>query len=200
MALQAQRSAARITVLDLGLGKSAALASRLFEDLGARVIRVESPSVENCPACAVWRRNNLVAAPEQLDEILPLADVCLVGGEGVPTGNSLLAIEEIRERAPTAIVLTMSGYGIADFDKTHPAIDLLVQARSGIVWEQEEARPIALGYALPTYGMVLQGVLGVWCALILRLSDLRGRVVKTSLLQGGAMYWAPFWLVAEKSS
>jgi crotonobetainyl-CoA:carnitine CoA-transferase CaiB-like acyl-CoA transferase len=191
----------RLTVVNAGIGMPAALAARLFEDLDAQVFRIAAkegdPFEAIYPAYSSWCRDNIVAHPEDLNALLSSADVCIIGGEDHPDCAKPVLAASILERSPQCVVLEFSGYGVADPEQEHRCVDILVQARSGIAWEQA-AHPRALACPLPTYGMVLQGVVGVWTALIERLTSGEGQVVRTSLLQGGAMFWSHFWLSAQQ--
>ncbi len=193
----------KLLVVDHGRGMPAALVSRLLADLGADVVRVggeTDPFEEMYPAYPAWRRGQRRAEPDELVSLLKTADVCILGGEDHPDLPPAPKSVDLAALNPAIVILEMSGFGPADPQGCLPAVDLLVQARTGAVWEQDLERPYALGASLPTYGMVLQGVIGVWCALIERLRSGRGQVVSTSLLQGGAMYWSPIWLEAARSS
>jgi crotonobetainyl-CoA:carnitine CoA-transferase CaiB-like acyl-CoA transferase len=192
--------ASDLIVVDLGVGMPAAVASRLLADMGAEVFRIDCYPEPLTDAMAAWRRDNRMLDVEQLERMLAIADVCIVGGEDHPDHLPRWKASDIARRNPRLVVLELTGYGASDPVMEHRAIDLLVQARSGLVWEQSSSRPRSLGYPLPTYGMVLQGVLGVWCALFERLSSGQGQIVTTSLLQGGAMYWCQIWLQADKTS
>jgi crotonobetainyl-CoA:carnitine CoA-transferase CaiB-like acyl-CoA transferase len=190
----------KLVVVDLGVGMAAAMASRLLADMGADVFRIDCDPELATDAIRVLRRDNRPLEVGQLEETLSIADVCIVGGEDHPDARSRWEASVLARSNPRLVVLELTGYGVSDPAREHRAIDILVQARSGLVWEQSLSRPRAFGYALPTYGMVLQGVLGVWCALFERLSSGQGQIVTASLLQGGAMYWCQIWLQADKTS
>jgi crotonobetainyl-CoA:carnitine CoA-transferase CaiB-like acyl-CoA transferase len=189
-----------LVVVDLGVGMAAAMASRLLADMGADVFRIDCDPEPATDTMRVLRRDNHLFDVGQLEEMLSIADVCIVGGEDHPDSRPHWEASVLTRSNPRLVVLELTGYGVSDPAREHRAIDILVQARSGLVWEQSSSRPRAFGYALPTYGMVLQGVLGVWCALFERLSSGQGQLVTTSLLQGGAMYWCQIWLQADKTS
>jgi crotonobetainyl-CoA:carnitine CoA-transferase CaiB-like acyl-CoA transferase len=187
-------------VVDLGVGIPAALASRLLADTGAEVFRLADSAEPTTQSMAAWRRDNRALSAEYLEDTLSAADVCIVGGEDLAGYAPRWKADTLAQRHPKLVILNLTGYGAADPDREHRAVDLLVQARSGLVFEQSAPRPRPLGYPLPTFGLVLQGVLGVWCALFSRASTGQGQIVTSSLLQGAAMYWSQIWLQAQKTS
>ena len=186
-------------VVDIGTGMSAALVSRALEFMGATIFRItpEGYVEDHYRAEPLWRARNKRVSPSDLEALLAVADICITGGEDFPDVQSPAGISSIEADFPRLVILDMSAFGVADPHRRHRAVDLLVQARAGFVWEQQSDRPIAFGCPLPTYGMVLQGLVGVLAALIERTVSGLGQTVSTSLLQGGAMYWAHLWLEAD---
>ena len=82
-------------------------------------------------------------------------------------------------------------------DESLPAQDLLAQARSGLVWEHYDDRPLMFNVKLPTYGTVIQGLLALLSALYQRADSNVGCVVHATMLQG-ALYWlGASWTWAE---
>lgn len=198
---EATRIAQGLTVVDLGLGMAAALVAKQLAEAGARVIRVApesgDPFDDAYPAHRAWRANSEAAKAADLPALLARADVCIVGGEDWPGLEWSFDAEAFAARNERLVVLRIKGYASASAAGA-PAVDLLVQARSGLVWEQFTERPIAHAMPLPTYGAALLGMIGIWAALVERESSGLGQCVVTSLQQGVAVFWAPQWMTAEK--
>jgi crotonobetainyl-CoA:carnitine CoA-transferase CaiB-like acyl-CoA transferase len=191
-----------LNILDLGLGMAAALISKFMVEAGARVYRIEpqegDPFYELYPAYRMWRAGCRFVAAEQQQELLRQADVCVIGGEDFPGLSWTHDAKEIAARNPRLIVLELSGYMDSANATRGPAVDLLVQASSGIVFQQYGKRPLHMAFPAPTYGAVLHGLLGLWGALIYRARGGPGQVVSTSLQQGASMWFAPSWLTVER--
>jgi len=160
-----------LEVADLGLGLTAALIAKQFAELGARVSRIEpaggDPFYDVYPAYRHWRRRELRESADRTESILENADLCIVGGEDFPGITHDQNAESLSRRYPRLIVLRILSYP-GDEARRRPAVDLLVQARTGMVYEQFSGRPIAASIPLTGYGAALQGLIGSWVALIER--------------------------------
>jgi len=191
-----------LRIVDFGLGLSAALIAKQFAELGAQVVRIEptggDPFYDVYPAYRSWRRRELRESPDRAALILEDADVCIVGGEDFPGVGHAQDAQALFRRHPRLVVLQLVGYP-GDHARRKPAVDLLVQARTGVVYEQFSQRPIAASFPLAGYGAALQGLIGAWVALIERERSGLGQIVTVSLAAGAAMFWAPFWMKAEKA-
>jgi crotonobetainyl-CoA:carnitine CoA-transferase CaiB-like acyl-CoA transferase len=191
-----------LRVVDFGLGMSAALIAKQFAEFGAQLVRIEprggDPFDGVYPAYRLWRQHELRSSPERAAVHLQYADVCIVGGEDFPGVAHEIDAQALSRRYPRLIVLQLLGYP-ADFARRRPAVDLLVQARTGAVYEQFSERPIAASFPLAGYGAALQGLIGAWVALIERERSGLGQIVSVSLAAGAAMFWGPFWMKAEKA-
>ena len=191
-----------LKVIDFGLGLTAALIAKQFAELGARVSRIEpaggDPFYDVYPAYRHWRRRELRESADRTESILENADLCIVGGEDFPGIAHEQSAESISRRYPRLVVLRILSYP-DDAARRRPAVDLLVQARTGMVYEQFSERPIAASIPLAGYGAALQGLIGCWVALIERERSELGQMVTVSLAAGAAMFWGPFWMKAEKA-
>jgi crotonobetainyl-CoA:carnitine CoA-transferase CaiB-like acyl-CoA transferase len=187
-----------LRVADFGLGLSAALVAKQFAELGATVSRIEpaagDPFYDVYPAYRFWRCHTVLEPIERGTEILETADVCIIGGEDYPGLASPWDAQALSRQYPRLIVLQIVGY---PDDPARPAVDLLVQARLGTVYEQFSQRPVAAGFPVPSYGAALQGLVGAWVALVERERSGLGQIVTISLAAGAAMFWGPFWMKAE---
>lgn len=185
-------------VIDLGVGMAAALVAKLLAEQGAKVIRIEptpgDPFYEVYPAYRSLRSYGELASPDQLDELLATADVCIVGGEDHPDLMPQPDAARIASGYPALVVLDLTAHLSADTK----VVDLLVQARTGLCFEQFTQRPVCFAAALPTYGAALLGTLGVWTALFERARSGTGQLVSASMQQGAALFWSPFWMKAQR--
>ncbi len=192
----------RLRVVDFGLGLSAALIAKQFAELGAQVSRIEpaggDPFYDVYPAYRLWQRRAMQETPDRAAAILEHADVCIVGGEDFPGVSNEQDVQALCLQYPRLVILRLVGYP-GDRPRPRPAVDLLVQARTGVVYEQFSQRPIAASFPLAGYGAALQGLIGTWVALIERERSGLGQIVTASLAAGAAMFWGPFWMRAEKA-
>lgn len=191
-----------LKVADFGMGLAAALIAKQFAELGAQVGRIEpaggDPFYEVYPAYRHWRRREQLESADRAAALLDGADVCILGGEDFPGAVHEHDAESLSRRYPRLIVLRLLSYP-DDIGRRSPAVDLLVQARTGVVCEQFSDRPIAASIPLAGYGAALQGLIGGWVGLIERQRSGLGQIVTVSLAAGAAMFWAPFWMKAEKA-
>ena len=194
-------AARALKVVDFGLGMSAALVAKQLAEMGAAVNRIEpatgDPFHEVYPAYRHWRSGARNCLPAQADELLRVADICIIGGEDFPGVEPGRDAHALHRDYPDLIILQVSGYA-GDHSRGRPAVDLLVQARTGVVWEQFTERPVSAGWPLPSYGAALQGLLGLWVALIARERGAGGQVVDVSMSAGAATFWGPFWMDVER--
>jgi crotonobetainyl-CoA:carnitine CoA-transferase CaiB-like acyl-CoA transferase len=192
----------RLRVVDFGLGLSAALIAKQFAELGAQVSRIEpaggDPFHDVYPAYRLWRRRTMQETPDRAAAILEHADVCIVGGEDFPGVSNEQDVQALCRQYPRLVILRLVAYP-GDRPRLRPAVDLLVQARTGVVYEQFSQRPIAASFPLAGYGAALQGLIGAWVALIERERSGLGQIVTASLAAGAAMFWGPFWMKAERA-
>lgn len=190
-----------VRVVDLGVGMAAALTARFLADMGASVARLEpgcgDPFYDIYPAYGVWRRGGARLDEAGLDAALHAADICITGGEdhpGLPPRRDPALLAAGRDRL---IVFDLDAYPPATGLAGRPAVDGLVQARSGLAWEHYSDRPIRFAFPAPTYGAVMQGLTALCAALLERESSGRGQVVSASLFEGALMWMTPHWYLAE---
>jgi crotonobetainyl-CoA:carnitine CoA-transferase CaiB-like acyl-CoA transferase len=190
-----------LKVVDSGRGMAPALLARLLAQTGAHVVRAQptegDPFEAIYPALHQWRNGIHRIDWDQRDAVLSASDLCLVGGEDFPGLESGPRAEEFAQIHPHLIIVDISAYspGLAE----GAAVDLLVQARTGLLYEHSTRRAINFGFRAPTYGAVLASWVGLWAALIDRQRSGRGQVVSTSLQEGISLFWSPLWLSAERA-
>jgi crotonobetainyl-CoA:carnitine CoA-transferase CaiB-like acyl-CoA transferase len=187
-----------LSVVDFGLGLAGALVCQQLKDLGAAIARVEpaagDPFYSIYPAYRIWQEGKSVSHAPTLDSALAQssaslsrADVCVIGGEDYPDIEWTCDVDALAKLYPRLVILVISG-GRAGTADAQPAVELLVQARSGLLFEQYPDRPFVYAFPACSYGAVLQGLIGLFAALCEREKSASGQIVRTSLFQG-AMSW-----------
>lgn len=191
----------QLKVVDLGVGMAAGVVAHTFSLLGADLVRLEPPGGDPFygvyPAYPIWRQGETLITRGELEAQLKDADVCIIGGESYPGLAWQFDGERLRAGNPALVVIDLKGYVTADA-AGRPAVDLLVQARTGLVNEQVADRPIAMGSSLPSYGAALLGLIGAYGALIEREKTGLGQYLQASMQQGVAMWMEGVWSAAEK--
>jgi crotonobetainyl-CoA:carnitine CoA-transferase CaiB-like acyl-CoA transferase len=196
-----------LKVVDLGLGMAAALVAKFLREGGASITRVEpaagDPFYDVYPAYEVWRRGSQLDAAaggsaERLHALLADADVCILGGEDFPGVERRGDTAALQARHPRLVVLDIEGYPSSTRHAGRPAADVLVQARSGLASEHYTKRPLLMGFEPSSYGAALNGLAGLFAALLDRESSGRGQVVATSLFEGALTWPALLWVEAER--
>ncbi|WP_129778395.1 CoA transferase [Peristeroidobacter soli] len=192
--------AADVKVVDLAVGLSAAVIVKSLTDNGAQVTRIAPPGGDPFatvyPAYEALKGGARSLSAEVIDAQLADADVCLIGGEDHPGLSWRFDAEALQAKFPRLVIVQLSGYAL---DPSRPAVDLLVQARTGLVHEQLNDQPVQFAVALPSYGAALSGLIGLWAALIERERSGLGQIVRTSMQRGLALFWSQIWMEAERA-
>jgi len=190
-----------LKIVDLGVGMAPALTAKMLAELGASVTRIEpdggDPFAAIYPAYAVWHGKAARVAPDALEGLLAQADACLLGGEDHPDLPRRRDAADLVARHPHLVVLDMTD-GPAGTAYVGPSTELLVQVRSGLVWEQEPDRPIVNAFEPGTYGAALYGLVGLLGALFEREASGQGQLVTTSLFEGALPWIGTYWAKLEK--
>jgi len=206
-----------LTVLDLGTGPAAALATMFLGDQGARVVRLVAPGTPHLRegGFVVWDRGkacvrlDLDAALAGLDASgtahaampagAPSADFLrLVGGadvlvEDFVPGSPLQRLVEwsrLKRVNPRLVCCSITAYGKRGPWKDEPPIEDLVLARTGLLSGMPGFRPapVHVVHPLPSTGAALLAAIGIAAALLARETTGRGRLVETSLMAGALLY------------
>lgn len=193
------------TVLDLGSGAAAAMATMFLSDHGARVVRIldrdgvlhrdggyiiwdrgksavrldlAAAVVTGTPAAAEWRR------------LVQGADVIVDDFGPSDPRQALVAHHEVQRLNPRAVAASITAYGKHGPLKDEPAIDDLVLARMGVLSGMPGFRPppVHVVHPLPSVGAAMLAVTGIASALFAREGTGRGRAVATSLMAGALLY------------
>ena len=197
-----------LKVVDLGLGMAAALVAKYLAEAGATVTRVEPPGGDpfyrHYPAYEVWHRGAQIDTEASRSEAalaarLADADACIMGGEDHPAvAGWRRGAAELNSRYPKLVVLNIEGYPAHTGHAGRPAVDILVQARSGLSFEHYSERPLLMSFEPANYGAALQGLVALFAALFERERSGLGQVASTSLYEGALMWTLYLWVEAER--
>lgn len=194
-------------VVDLGFGMSAALIARFLRHCGMSVTRFEpatgDPFYRIYDAYVAWHRGmTVIAVDDPHDEAvraaLEDADILIVGGEDHPDVSWKIDPLDLARQYPRLVIVDLADYPRNGPFQPRPAVELLVQARSGLVNEQYSDRP--MGYAFPaaTYGSAMQALVALFAALFERDRSGLGQIVSSSMLEGALMWCIWDWSLAER--
>ena len=181
--------------------------SMLLADLGADVVKVESPNgdetrtwgppyagSESAYFLSVNRNKRSVTldlknpADRALAfELIKQSDVLLHNfkpGDDVKLG---LEPESIKKVNPTLVYAHISGYGSAGPEASKPGYDLLAQALTGLmsITGPAEGEPTKVGVAVVDVLAGLNAALGILASLYAQKESPQFRTVETSLLEAG---------------
>mmetsp|Transcript_99325 Transcript_99325/g.289858 ORF Transcript_99325/g.289858 Transcript_99325/m.289858 type:complete len:423 (-) Transcript_99325:106-1374(-) len=201
---------AGVTVVDLTRVLAGPLCTHILSELGARVIKVESrdkaPSLQDGAVmvegdllrgspgffAAVNHSKECISLDLRAEEdrqvfegLLAAADVLVENFRPGILGEKLgYSWESLHARFPSLIYCSVSGYGHAGPDARLPAMDVVVQARSGLmsVTGHEGTPPTGLGVQLADMAGGMWAVMGVQAALLQRLQTGEGVRVDISML------------------
>jgi crotonobetainyl-CoA:carnitine CoA-transferase CaiB-like acyl-CoA transferase len=184
-----------IVVLDLGGFIAGASCSMMLADLGADVVKIESPGGDG------WRSSGLaflgsnrskrslcidLKRPEGRDLFLEMAagaDAVLDNLRAGVMERLGIGWDALSARNPRIVHCSVTGYG-SDGPYAHlPGFDPMLQARGGVMRMQGDpgGEPVYLQLPVCDYGTALTATYGIICALVARERSGRGDRVETSL-------------------
>ncbi|MEI2774881.1 MAG: CoA transferase [Tetrasphaera sp.] len=192
---------AGVLVVSIEQAISGPLATRHLAELGARVIKVESPagdatryydeSVHGMSAHFVWlnRGKESVALDLRLDEdrvvlerLLEHADVFVTNMAPGALGRLGFEPRELTNRYPSLIVVDISGFGAGGPLSERRAYDLIVQAESGICsLTGAPGFPVKPGVPAVDIGAALYNLAAVGTALFARTRTGRGAYIPIAM-------------------
>lgn len=205
---------AGITVVALEQAVAAPICTRHLGDLGARVVKVESPAggdfargydqvVNGMSAHFVWANRNKESVAldlkhpkgrEVLHRLVARADVLIQNLAPGAAERLGLGAAELRSRLPRLITVDISGYGRGGPYAQARAYDLLVQAEAGSCaitgTPDERAKP---GIPLADIGAGMYALTSVLTALLVRERTSQGVAVSVGLFDAAAE-WMGFAL------
>jgi crotonobetainyl-CoA:carnitine CoA-transferase CaiB-like acyl-CoA transferase len=195
-----------VRIVDLSFGIAGPVATHLLAEVGAEVVKVEPPGgdpTRSSAGFATWNRSKKGVVLDlhheadrfRLDRLLAGADVLVHGFR--PSQARALGLDDasLAARFPDLIVSAVTGYPGNHPDAERPGWDVLVQARSGAMWEVDGARPgpIFLRFPLPSWATVYLTATGILARLIVRGRTGRAGPAHTSLYQGMMAVLAMLW-------
>ncbi len=191
-------------ILDLTTFLSGPFCTQILADLGAEVVKVETPagdSARHIPPHFVredsvyYLANNRdkrslsvdMKTPEGLDLVRRLiaeADVVVDNFRPGVLAKLGLDIDALRAAHPTLIWASITGFGQEGATRDKPAYDMIVQALSGVMsLNGEPGRPAArLGIPAGDTVAGLYATIGICAALAQRATTGRGRAVDVAML------------------
>ncbi|HEY7036776.1 MAG TPA: CaiB/BaiF CoA-transferase family protein [Thermomicrobiales bacterium] len=193
---------AGIRVLALEQAVAGPLCTRHLADLGADVIKVERPdggdfarrydtTVKGMSSYFVWLNRGKrslsldlkhPAATEILGKLIERSDVLVQNYAPGAIDRLGLAPATLRERYPSLVVCSISGYGSGGPYEFRKAFDLLLQGETGVVATTGTGDQLAkVGISVGDVGAGVYGAMSVLAALYERQQTGQGRLVETSL-------------------
>ena len=194
----------RVRVLDLTQFLSGPYASQILGDLGAEVIKVESPDgdmtrrlpphfvgTESAYYLSVNRNKRSLAldlkseAGRALARDLALScDIVIENFRPGILKRLGLSYEEIAAKKPAIVWCSISGFGQDGPYRDRPAYDMIVQAMSGgmSLTGEPDGPPVRSGIPLGDLAAGMYGVIGILAALADCRATGRGRLVDVGML------------------
>ncbi|WP_127480730.1 CaiB/BaiF CoA transferase family protein [Nocardioides pantholopis] len=197
-----------LIVLDLTRALAGPHAAMMLGDLGARVIKVESPTGDDTRSwgppfvgeeherestyfmAANRNKESIVLdlkSPEDKDVLTRLVERADVLMENFRVGvldRLGFSVERLHELNPRLIVLSITGFGHDGPEATRAGYDQIAQGEGGLMSLTGTSAPTKVGVPIADLLAGMNGAYGVVAALHERERTGRGRVVRTSLLAG----------------
>ncbi len=196
-----------VTVLDLSHALAGPFASTMLGDFGARVIKVEPPRTGDIsrawgppfygsePAYFVnLHRNKKSVAidlkhPEGRElffRLMERSDVVLENYRVGTLAKLGIDYERARARHPGIIYCSVSGFGQTGPYRDRAALDLIVQAESGMmsVTGEPGGRGVRCGVSIADMTAGMYAAFGILTALHAREKTKRGQFIDVSMLEG----------------
>ena len=215
-----------VLVLDLTRALAGPHAAMTLGDLGARVIKVETPAggddsrgwgppfvgegehrLSTYFLSANRNKESLrldlkdPADQEVLAELVRRADVLLENFRVGVLDRLGFPVPRLHELNPRLVVLSITGFGHDGPEATRPGYDQIAQGEGGVMSLTGTDEPTKVGLPITDLLAGLNGALGVVAALYEREHTGRGRVVRTSLLAsvvGAHAYQGTRWTVGHE--
>ncbi|HLS80974.1 MAG TPA: CoA transferase [Steroidobacter sp.] len=208
-----------VRIVEQGTFITGPCAGMMLADLGADVVKVESPGGDPyrnyqggqfSPHFQAYNRNKRSVALDMqtagdralFDRLIADADVYIQNFRPGTAQRLGAGADRLREINPRLVYCSISGFGSGGPYAERPSYDSVAQALSGflsVVVDRE--RPRFLGPALADAITGLYAAYGVLGALVERASTSRGRVVEVSMLEAMAHFsvepFAAFFALGE---
>jgi crotonobetainyl-CoA:carnitine CoA-transferase CaiB-like acyl-CoA transferase len=199
-----------LRIVDLSRGLAGPVATLLLAEAGADVVKVEPPTGDPMRAhasFATWARSKRSVVLDlttddgrhQLDSLLATADVVVHSMRPSLALRHGLDDASLAERHPHLVASSVLGYPIDSPDAERPGHELLVQARLGLMDEQQGHRdgPVAIRFPVGNWGAAYLAAIGILARLIYRGRTGRVGPAHTSVLQGALITLTMHWARAE---
>jgi len=212
-------------VIDLTRALAGPHAGMLLGDLGARVIKVESPASgddsrgwgppfvgppearESTYFLSANRNKESITVDLKSDDgrslltrLVQRADVLLENFRPGVLDRLGFSMARLQELNPALVILSITGFGHDGPEANRPGYDQIAQGEGGVMSiTGEPGSPTKLGVPVADLFAAMYGVSGVLAALVERQRTGRGHVVRTSLLAaltGVHAFHGTWWTVA----
>ncbi len=197
-----------LLVLDLTRALAGPHAAMMLGDMGARVIKIESPTGDDTRGwgppflgeaderestyflSANRNKESLVldlkseADKDVLARLVERADVLMENFRVGVLDRLGFSVERLHELNPRLVVLSITGFGHDGPEAKRAGYDQIAQGEGGLMSITGTAQPTKVGVPIADLLAGMNGAYGVLAALHERAATGRGRVVRTSLLAG----------------
>jgi formyl-CoA transferase/CoA:oxalate CoA-transferase len=196
-----------VTVLDLSHALAGPFCSTMLADFGARVIKLEPvgagdiarawgpplPGGETSYFVSLHRNKKGIEVdlkrPEGKDLFFRLVERCDVVLENYRVGALArlgLGYEAAREKNPAIIYCSVSGFGQDGPYRARAALDLILQAESGMISATGEpgGHGVRCGVSIADLTAGMYAAFGIMLALRVREKTGRGQAIDVSMLEG----------------
>ena len=197
-----------LLVLDLTRALAGPHAAMMLGDMGARVIKVESPAGDDTRSwgppfvgepgerestyfmSANRNKESIVldlkaeADRDVLARLVERADVLMENFRVGVLDRLGFSVERLHELNPRLVVLSITGFGHDGPEATRAGYDQIAQGEGGLMSLTGTAAPTKVGVPIADLLAGMNGAYGVLAALHERERTGLGRVVRTSLLAG----------------
>jgi crotonobetainyl-CoA:carnitine CoA-transferase CaiB-like acyl-CoA transferase len=197
-----------LLVLDLTRALAGPHAAMMLGDMGARVIKIESPTGDDTRGwgppfigeaderestyflSANRNKESLVldlksdADKDVLTRLIERADVLMENFRVGVLDRLGFPVERLRELNPGLVVLSITGFGHDGPEAKRAGYDQIAQGEGGLMSITGTAQPTKVGVPIADLLAGMNGAFGVLAALHERSVTGQGRVVRTSLLAG----------------
>ena len=216
-----------IVVLDLTRALAGPHAAMMLGDMGARVIKVESPGGDDTRGwgppfvgegedrestyfMAANRNKESVTLDLKTEEdrevlagLVRRADVLMENFRVGVLDRLGFGVERLHELNPGLVVLSITGFGHDGPEAKRPGYDQIAQGEGGLmsITGSDPEQPVKVGVPIADLLAGMNGAFGVLAALHERTRTGRGRVVRTSLLAsvvGVHAFQGTRWTVARE--
>lgn len=199
-----------ILVLDLTRALAGPHAGMMLGDLGARVIKVESPTGDDSRGwgppfvgdgderestyfmSANRNKESIVlnlkdeADKDVLTRLVRRADVLMENFRVGVLDRLGFSVEKLHELNPRLVILSITGFGHDGPEASRSGYDQIAQGEAGLmsVTGSNPDEPLKVGVPIADLLAGMNGAYGVAAALFERSNTGKGRVVRTSLIAG----------------